>query len=139
MFYVDSERCSGCGACLDVCPQGAISLRDEKAEIAPWRCIECGTCIAVCPTGAIHEAVTQYVGAYQGLDVNREEREVNSMLARGWYGGGSPMWGGGFGYGRGYGRGFGMGRGFGRGLGMGRGFGRGLGMGRGFGQGFGRW
>lgn len=136
MFRIDTERCNGCGACLDVCPQGAISLRGkkgEKAEIDPWRCIECGMCLSVCAAGAIHEAVPQHVGMFRGLDTNREGREVNNMLARGWSGGGWPMRGGGFGMG------FGMGRGFGRGFGMGRGFGRGFGMGRGFGRGFGRW
>ena len=133
MFRIDTERCNGCGACLDVCPQGAISLRgkkDEKAEIDPWRCIECGMCLSVCAAGAIYEAVPQHVGMFRASDTNREGREVNNMLARG-------QWGGGFGMGRGFGLGFGMGRGFGRGFGMGRGFGRGFGMGRGFGRGFG--
>lgn len=120
MFRIDTERCNGCGACLDVCPQGAISLRGkkgEKAEIDPWRCIECGMCLSVCAAGAIHEAVPQHVGMFRGLDTNREGMEVNNMLARGWFGGGWPMRGGGFGYGRGFGRGFGMGRGFGLGFG----------------------
>jgi NAD-dependent dihydropyrimidine dehydrogenase PreA subunit len=144
MFHIDSTKCTGCGACLEVCPRGAISLRGDRAEIDPRRCTECGMCLEVCPVAAIREVVPQLSAAYETSGINREGREVNVMRGRGWFGWGSPGWGGygrGFGFGRGYGRGFG--RGFGRGLGygrgFGRGFGRGLGYGRGFGRGFGRW
>jgi len=138
MFYIDTEKCSGCGACLEVCPQGAISLRGDKAQIDNRRCIECGMCLPVCPTFAIRERVPQPTGMYQGSDTNREGREVNNMLARGWYGG-APGMGRGFGYGMGWlgrGRGFGMGRGFGFGRGFGRGRGFGMGRGLGFGRGW---
>lgn len=30
---VDTELCTGCGACVEVCPVEAISLRDGKAQI----------------------------------------------------------------------------------------------------------
>ena len=119
MFYVDIDKCNGCGDCVDVCSQEAISIRDGKAAIDPRRCIECGMCFSVCAAGAIQEAVPQTAGMYRGLNANLEEREVSNMLARGSFGMGRGM---------GMGRGLGMGRGIGMGRGMG--MGRGLGMGR---------
>jgi heterodisulfide reductase subunit A len=46
--------CSGCGACVAVCPFGAVA-RDAasgKALVDPVHCRGCGTCAAACPTGA---------------------------------------------------------------------------------------
>ena len=136
MFLIDSARCTGCGACLDVCPQGAITVRDGKADINRRLCIECGVCLQVCEAGAICEVagVPQHSAIHRRSAIDQEGREVSEMRGRGWFGWGGPGWGRGLGMGRGFGRGFGMGRGFGRGFGMGRGFGRGLGMGRGFGR-----
>ncbi len=53
MFYVNDTRCTGCGACLEVCPTGAISLRGNVAHINQERCTECEACLGACPNGAI--------------------------------------------------------------------------------------
>jgi ferredoxin len=50
---IDTELCAGCGACIDSCPSGAISLQAKIATIDRQRCNECQACIEVCPTGAI--------------------------------------------------------------------------------------
>ena len=49
---VDPEMCVGCGTCQDVCPAGAISVK-EIARVDPKRCIGCGGCVEQCPTGAL--------------------------------------------------------------------------------------
>ena len=49
---VDPEMCVGCGTCRDVCPAGAISVK-EIAWIDPKRCIGCGGCVEQCPRGAL--------------------------------------------------------------------------------------
>jgi len=50
---VDVERCTGCGACVDVCPAGAISLVDGTAVIDTRSCTACSLCVHECPTDAI--------------------------------------------------------------------------------------
>ena len=127
MFYIDDDKCSGCGECVLVCPQRAITLENNKARINQTCCNECGTCHEVCREGAVFEAVG--VGKTAGTHKQsslEERKEVSEMLyGRGWLGQG----GAGMGRGRGYGTDTGYGRGMG--FGGGRGFGRGMGMGRG--------
>ncbi len=45
--------CSGCGQCVDVCPNEAISLKGGKAEVNPSQCILCGYCSPGCPMFAL--------------------------------------------------------------------------------------
>ncbi len=52
MAYSIGEECIGCGACVDACPVGAISMDDAKATISADACIDCGSCAATCPVEA---------------------------------------------------------------------------------------
>jgi len=56
MLTIELDRCDGCGACVEVCPEGAISLVDGVARIDSGFCTECEACVQVCPTGAIRVA-----------------------------------------------------------------------------------
>lgn len=46
------EKCTGCSACVSVCPVSAITINDNKAVIDE-QCVECGACISQCPNNAI--------------------------------------------------------------------------------------
>ena len=50
---VERKLCIGCGDCINICPQGAISLIDGKSKIGKKKCIGCAECIAICPQEAI--------------------------------------------------------------------------------------
>ena len=49
---VNKEKCTGCSACVEVCPVNAIKIESEKAVIAE-ECVECSACINECPNEAI--------------------------------------------------------------------------------------
>jgi ferredoxin len=50
---VDSEFCTGCGTCVEICQMNAISLKNELSSIKRRKCIGCGNCVAKCPSEAI--------------------------------------------------------------------------------------
>jgi len=51
---VASERCTGCGRCVEVCPTGAITLgADGKAHVRAAVCRGCGLCVEECPQQAL--------------------------------------------------------------------------------------
>ena len=63
-FNVNTEKCTGCGLCLDVCPGNMVGgdvlrLADGHPVMVDqekfgWQgCWRCQHCLAVCPTGAI--------------------------------------------------------------------------------------
>ena len=53
MYVINSKKCNGCSACLDICETGAIYLLDNIAGIDHALCSSCGACIEVCPVNAI--------------------------------------------------------------------------------------
>lgn len=46
------EHCTGCGKCVDICPQNALSMTDGKLNIDRTRCDVCGKCVDICWPGA---------------------------------------------------------------------------------------
>lgn len=54
---IDAEKCTGCGACAQVCPTGAIEMVDEGNErtlrFKYEKCISCASCEEVCPEEAV--------------------------------------------------------------------------------------
>jgi len=48
-----TEKCTGCGSCLEVCPASAITIDGGKSVIAGEQCIGCFECMHACPEQAI--------------------------------------------------------------------------------------
>ena len=48
-----SARCIGCGTCLNVCPNGALSQMESGIKIDRRLCTGCYTCFSACPTLAL--------------------------------------------------------------------------------------
>lgn len=51
---VNGSECVACGACVDVCPEGAITCEDI-AIIDASKCVDCGACVDECPSSCISE------------------------------------------------------------------------------------
>jgi NAD-dependent dihydropyrimidine dehydrogenase PreA subunit len=50
----DSEKCTGCTMCAEVCPHGVFRMNGKKAAITNRDlCMECGACQQNCAYGAI--------------------------------------------------------------------------------------
>ncbi len=47
------EKCRQSLGCLHACPTNAVRVFRGKPEILDYLCVDCGACIAVCPTGAL--------------------------------------------------------------------------------------
>lgn len=57
--YEVTNKCMGCVAhpCNEVCPRGAIRMKNGHSVIDQDKCIKCGKCKAVCPYDAISHQV----------------------------------------------------------------------------------
>lgn len=50
------ELCNGCGLCVSICEENALTMVDELPVKDISKCIYCGDCIKVCPIDAMIEA-----------------------------------------------------------------------------------
>jgi len=48
-----ARLCTGCGICVDKCPNNALGIVDAKAYVDKQKCILCGYCSPHCPNFAI--------------------------------------------------------------------------------------
>ena len=54
IIQIDQDKCNGCGQCILSCAEGAIVIRNGKAEvIADMYCDGLGACMGSCPTDAL--------------------------------------------------------------------------------------
>ncbi len=51
----DEQVCTDCGACLVVCPSGALFMDREtyKVHFDADKCVACGACVPACPPHAM--------------------------------------------------------------------------------------
>jgi len=53
-LIVNTDNCTGCGECMEVCPYNAIEIIEGDAVIDPSLCHFCYRCVEECPEGAIY-------------------------------------------------------------------------------------
>lgn len=73
-----SRRCTACGACVSLCPTGAIDA-DSPRGVDKEKCIKCGRCIAVCPSRVRRFYGIKYslaAGRFNAAFVARREPEM---------------------------------------------------------------
>jgi len=52
---VDSEKCVGCGECVEICPVEVYELQNEKSVVVKEEeCLGCESCVEVCEQKAIN-------------------------------------------------------------------------------------
>lgn len=53
-IYIDPKLCSGCGECIDVCPEDCIQGKSNFIHmIDDYDCTQCGKCIDACQEAAV--------------------------------------------------------------------------------------
>lgn len=53
--YYITDKCTGCGECLLVCPQKCIDINENNAKINQTSCLHCGNCFEICRFGAVRK------------------------------------------------------------------------------------
>jgi electron transfer flavoprotein alpha subunit len=70
LLMIDTETCTGCGACIDICPFAALDLVNNVAVVNE-DCTACGACISECPVEALslpeREQEVTDLASYQGV------------------------------------------------------------------------
>lgn len=79
---VDQSYCTGCGACRNICPQNAISMKnDNEGFIMPvidtGKCIRCGICKKICPALEQTPDLKKYISCY-AMMASDETRAISS-------------------------------------------------------------
>jgi NAD-dependent dihydropyrimidine dehydrogenase PreA subunit len=76
-LHYNSEKCTGCGMCTQVCPHRVFEMNGSRAYITDRdRCIECGACMRNCPSGAL--SVRPGVGCAVAILLSAFKREKPS-------------------------------------------------------------
>lgn len=55
-YYRVTDKCTGCGACVEMCPTGSISFTDKERPTWSRGCEHCLRCLNLCPAQAIEFA-----------------------------------------------------------------------------------
>jgi electron transfer flavoprotein alpha subunit len=66
-LLIDEDACTGCEACVEECPYGALEIKGDVATVND-KCTFCGACIDACPVEAI--VLEKEEKGVEGLDIS---------------------------------------------------------------------
>jgi nitroreductase/NAD-dependent dihydropyrimidine dehydrogenase PreA subunit len=70
---IDSNLCTGCGLCIEVCPSETITIKNSVAVVSGSESLNCGHCAAICPNGAITvSGIDPSMSIYKYFDTKSE-------------------------------------------------------------------
>jgi len=70
-LWLFTEKCIGCGSCISICPESALSMDNGSVDLNRENCTNCMKCIETCPSKAL-----QSIGKEQSLE------EILKLLLR---------------------------------------------------------
>lgn len=81
-FICDTQQCTGCMACLNICPTSAIEMKENEIgflhpSINQNTCIDCGRCEKVCPVN--HPLKQKYpLKGYATMQLDEDDLKKSS-------------------------------------------------------------
>ncbi|MDY6865380.1 MAG: 4Fe-4S binding protein [Halobacteriota archaeon] len=78
-----NDSCDGCGDCLDICPNAAISIHEDKAAINEAICQGCGLCRVSCDKRSIevkNYTRDQIISQIKAVTKNSEGEHIIAFL-----------------------------------------------------------
>lgn len=77
ILFEEKTQCCGCGACVDICPVCAITLKEDEygflyPAVEEEKCIHCNQCTKVClykNTANTHSPIEAYAGVTNNTDI----------------------------------------------------------------------
>ena len=84
MSLIENQKCSGCTACVNICPKNCIEMVPDKEgflypKIDKSNCIECGLCKKICPINNTEKHLPFF--AYAVKNKNDKERNESTSGA----------------------------------------------------------
>ena len=82
-YVTEKNKCTGCMACLNICPNNAIEIITSKdgfkyPKINKEKCINCNICRKVCPSNKLYKNTNLEPECYAAYSTNEQERKESS-------------------------------------------------------------